>query len=75
MRTVNFNVVLESNPEGGFTARCVEIPGAISEGETEEEAMENVADAIQLILAARREEAERQARVTGSSLRRVAVDA
>jgi predicted RNase H-like HicB family nuclease len=32
--------------EGGFTALVEEIPGAISEGETIEEARENLADAI-----------------------------
>ena len=50
---MKFHVVLEPQPEGGFTATCVEIPGAISEGDDEAEALDNVADAIRMILAHR----------------------
>jgi predicted RNase H-like HicB family nuclease len=42
-------------PEGGFTALVEEIPGAISEGETMEEARENLADALRMILECNRE--------------------
>lgn len=38
--------------EGGYTAICKEVPGAISEGETKEEALSNLFDAVQAILAA-----------------------
>ena len=41
--------------EGGFTAMVEEIPGAISEGETIEEARENLADALRMILECNRE--------------------
>lgn len=56
---MQFTVALVPSPEGGFTAQCVEIPGAISEGATEEEALANVADAIAMILEVRREDARR----------------
>jgi predicted RNase H-like HicB family nuclease len=36
--------------EGGFTAVCNEIKGAVSEGETKEEALSNLMDAIKAIL-------------------------
>lgn len=36
--------------EDGITARIVEIPGVISEGDTLEEARENVMDALQTML-------------------------
>jgi predicted RNase H-like HicB family nuclease len=72
---MKFHVVLEPQPEGGFTAACVEIPGAISEGETEEEALENVSDAIQMILVHRRADAEATARREHALLRTVDVDA
>jgi predicted RNase H-like HicB family nuclease len=42
-------------PEGGFTALIEEIPGAIAEGETIEEARENLADALKLLLECNRE--------------------
>jgi len=35
---------------------CLEIPGCISEGETEEEAMANIREAIELCLEVRREQ-------------------
>ena len=40
---------------GGFVAYTEELPGAISEGETLEEARENLRDAIELLLEANRE--------------------
>lgn len=72
---MQFTVLLEEAPEGGFTAKCVEIPGAISEGETQEEALENVADAIRMILQVRRGEAKEAAARTHSHLETVEVNA
>ena len=67
---MQFTVALEAQPEGGFTAQCIEVPGAISQGETEGEALENIQDAIALLLDVRRGEArQRHAR-----LRTVEVD-
>jgi predicted RNase H-like HicB family nuclease len=40
---------------GGFVAYTEELPGAISEGDTLEEARENLRDAIELLLEANRE--------------------
>ena len=36
--------------EGGFSARCVEIPAAITQGDTIEELKKNMADSISLVL-------------------------
>lgn len=47
--TMKYTIILEPQEEGGFTARCVEIPGAISEGETMTEALQNVREAADLI--------------------------
>src|SRR4051812_6156502 len=41
--------------EGGYTALVEEIPGAISEGETLEEARENLADALRMVLECNRD--------------------
>lgn len=41
--------------EGGYTASIVEVPGAISEGDTIEEAREMVLDALNELTLARRE--------------------
>jgi predicted RNase H-like HicB family nuclease len=39
--------------DGGWIAECVDLPGCMSQGETEEEALENLADAIGGVLAAK----------------------
>ena len=41
----------EPDEDGWIVARVVEVPGAISQGRTREEARENVIDALQLMLA------------------------
>lgn len=61
---MKFTVAVEPQPEGGFTVQCIELPGAISQGETVKEALANIQDAIQLILEARRDDAlQRHARL------------
>jgi predicted RNase H-like HicB family nuclease len=47
---MQFTVILEPQDEGGFTVQCLELPGAISEGETREEALTNIKEAIELVL-------------------------
>jgi len=43
-----FTVVLTPDLEdGGFTVQCQEIPGAISEGETEQEALDNISEVLE----------------------------
>jgi predicted RNase H-like HicB family nuclease len=41
----------EPDEDGWIVARVVEVPGAISQGRTREEARENVLDALRLMLA------------------------
>ena len=47
---MKIKVVLETSEEGGFTVYVPSLPGCISEGETEEEALANVKEAIELYL-------------------------
>ena len=42
--------------EGGFWATCLEVPGANGQGETKEECLGNLREAIPLILETEREE-------------------
>ena len=46
MVTRSFTVVLEVAEEGGFIVKCLELPVA-SQGETREEAIENIKEAIE----------------------------
>ncbi len=45
---MNLKVILEPSDEGGFTAVVPALPGCISEGDTREEALGNIREAIQL---------------------------
>jgi predicted RNase H-like HicB family nuclease len=51
--------VFEPAREGGYTCFIEEIPAAISQGETLEEAKSNLLDALKLVLECQRELAER----------------
>ena len=42
--------------EGGFWATCLEVPGANGQGETKDECLQNLSDAIQLMVETEREE-------------------
>ncbi len=49
---MKFRVVLERDPEtGDYSAVCPELPGCASAGATEEEARQNIREAIELYLA------------------------
>lgn len=47
---MRIKVVLEIAEEGGYTVFIPSFPGCISEGETEEEALVNIKEAIMLYL-------------------------
>ncbi len=48
---MRIKVVLEPSDEGGYTVYVPSLPGCISEGETIEESLENIREAIELYLA------------------------
>lgn len=47
---MKFQVVLEPSEEGGYTVRVPSLPGCISEGETVEQCLANIKEAIELYL-------------------------
>ena len=48
---MQFTVKLtEDKEDGGYTVQCIELPGAISQGDTIDEALENIKEAIMLVL-------------------------
>jgi len=51
--------VFEPAQEGGYTCFVEEVPAAISQGETLEEAKANLLDALRLVLECQRELAEK----------------
>jgi predicted RNase H-like HicB family nuclease len=48
-------VVMSSGEDGKFIAECPSIPGCLSQGDTKEEAIENIKEAIQLCMETRKE--------------------
>jgi predicted RNase H-like HicB family nuclease len=44
---VKFRVTIEPDEDGIFVAECPALPGCISQGQTRDEAMANIRDAIQ----------------------------
>jgi predicted RNase H-like HicB family nuclease len=51
--------IIEKAPEGGYWAICPEIPGANGQGNTVEDAKNNLREAIELILEDRLEDIKR----------------
>ena len=48
---MRIRVILEPSEEGGYTVYVPSLPGCISEGETIEESLVNIKEAIDLYLA------------------------
>jgi predicted RNase H-like HicB family nuclease len=60
MTEVTLTAIYEEAEEGGYIGYVAELPGANTQGETLAEARENLAEAIQLILEANREQFEQR---------------
>ncbi len=44
---MKFRVIIEQDEDGIFIAECPSLPGCVSQGNTRQEALENIKDAIQ----------------------------
>jgi len=47
---MHVKIVLEPSEDGGYTAIVLALPGCVSEGNTREEALKNIREAIELYL-------------------------
>ena len=52
---MKFNVTIDRDEDGVWVVECPSIPGCVSQGETKEEALENIKEAITLCLEVRTE--------------------
>ena len=43
---MKFHITIERDEDGRFVAECTDLPGCLSEGDTLEEAIENISEAI-----------------------------
>jgi predicted RNase H-like HicB family nuclease len=55
VKVLGYEIEMVAEPEGGFTVLVPELPGCVTVGETEEEALAMVAEAIELWLEVDRE--------------------
>ena len=61
---MHFTVTLERGEDGYIVVECPSLPGCVSQGKTEEEALTNIREAIELWLEV---EAEKVAEAVGNS--------
>lgn len=47
---VNFKIMLEKDEDGWIVATCPSLPGCVSQGKTEKQALKNMQEAIELHL-------------------------
>lgn len=55
-KILEYNVIFQEEKEGGFSVWVPELPGCASQGETFDEALVNVKEAIQLYLGETKKE-------------------
>ena len=60
IRGRKFTVVLDKDEDGGYSVQCVELPAAISQGDTKKEALKNIKEAIELVLEVLEEKVRKQ---------------
>ena len=47
---MGYTVILEQEPDGGFVVTVPALPGCVSQGDTKDEAIKNIREAIELYL-------------------------
>ena len=52
---MKFNITLDRDEDGVWIAECFSIPGCVSQGNTKEQALSNIKEAIKLCLEVRSE--------------------
>jgi predicted RNase H-like HicB family nuclease len=55
---MRYTVIFEAQPEGGYHASCPALPGCHSEGDTLDQAVENIREAITVYLESLRAHGE-----------------
>ena len=70
---MQYTIILESNAEGGFSARCIEIPGALCHGSTQNDAFSGMREEIERVRNARNQELHRIIAAPGFEIFRIEV--
>lgn len=70
---MHYTIITESHEKGGFSARCVEIPGAAGYGNTQGEALSRIREAIEAVREAQNAELHRTIAAVHSEIIRIKV--
>jgi predicted RNase H-like HicB family nuclease len=70
---MQYTIVLEPSASGGYTARCVEVPGAVAYGETKGDAVSRIRGAIALVQKSRNQALQDVITAAGSEVIRIEV--
>ena len=71
---MEYTILVQKDPDSGwYVGRCVQVPGAVSQGETLDELMDNMKDAISLVLDYYRDEAHNEYKQGHSFYRKLAM--
>lgn len=69
---MRFRAIIEQDEDGVFVSHCPTLPGCWSQGDTREEALRNLADAVQGYLASLKEHGDMPGRVSLCTIRAAA---
>ncbi|MCL4558771.1 MAG: type II toxin-antitoxin system HicB family antitoxin [Deltaproteobacteria bacterium] len=50
MKEYNYTIILEKEEDGGYHAFCPSLPGCHTQGDTYDEAMDNIKEAVKLYI-------------------------
>ena len=67
-QTLQYTIILQASEEGGYIAFAPALPGCMTQGETLDEAKENITDAIGAYLEVLREDGDKIPRETKTPL-------
>ena len=70
---MEYKAIITKTKSGHYIAQCEQIPAALTQGDTEEEALENLQDAIDLILKTEKEEKETTSKGNKFIQRKIAI--
>ena len=68
-----YTLIIKPAEEGGYVGMVPEIPGAFTQGETEDEVRENIKDAINLLHEVRMEQALKDLGATRYIIEQIAI--
>jgi predicted RNase H-like HicB family nuclease len=70
---MEYKAIITKTKSGHYIAQCEQLPAALTQGDTEEEALENLQDAIDLILKTEKEEKETTSKGNKFIQRKIAI--